>query len=136
MKNLTSTGLQSSRRIHGALMVRVGNCTPDDRPSGRSQNRRQRPCRRPTPSPRDRSGLTPAVAAANPPALAAARTSEMTRILVALVDAIDIRESYEPELSGWDLAHTIRRLERELARAWSALPAAVDAPSAARRWQP
>ena len=68
------------------------------------------------------------------PAWAPARSAEVTRILDDLVDAIDIRESYEPEVSGWDTAHSIRRLERELARAWTAMPRPPDASAATRRW--
>jgi hypothetical protein len=63
-------------------------------------------------------------------------SAEVMRILDDLVDAIDVRESYEPEVSGWDTAHTIRRLERELARAWTARSLSFDASLGARRWQP
>jgi len=38
-------------------------------------------------------------------------------------------------VSGWDTAHSIRRLERELARAWTAMPRPSDAPAVTRRWQ-
>jgi hypothetical protein len=67
---------------------------------------------------------------------APAPSAEMTHILDDLVDAIDVRESFEPEVSGWDTEHTIRRLERELARAWTAMPRYLDTPRGARRWQP
>jgi hypothetical protein len=68
--------------------------------------------------------------------LAPTRSAEMMRILDDLVDAIDVREAYEPGVSGWDTAHTIRRLERELARAWTAMPSSFDASPGALRWQP
>lgn len=61
-------------------------------------------------------------------------TTELTRILDYLVDAIDIRELYEPEVAGWDTAQLIRRLERELARAWSATRRLVDTPHAGTEW--
>jgi hypothetical protein len=62
--------------------------------------------------------------------------AELARILDDLVDAIDVRESYEPEVSGWDTTHVIRRLERELARAWTGLPRPGGGQPAARRWTP
>jgi hypothetical protein len=86
-------------------------------------------------NPRPR-GASPLEATLASPIVAPAPGAEMTRILDALVDAIDVRESYEPEVSGWDTAHTIRRLERELARAWTAMPRPIDASPGARRWQP
>jgi hypothetical protein len=67
---------------------------------------------------------------------APAVSSELMHILDDLVDAIDVREAYEPEGGGWDTAHAIRRLERELARTWAAVPRSVGPASASRRWQP
>lgn len=86
-----------------------------------------------TPRPR---GPAPRAATTTTPLLVPDPDAEMMRILGALVDAIDVRESYEPEVSGWDTAHTIRRLERELARAWSVMPRSFDLSHGARRWQP
>jgi hypothetical protein len=43
----------------------------------------------------------------------------LVMVLDRLVDAIDVRESYEPEVSGWDSRALIRQLERELAQRWS-----------------
>ncbi len=86
--------------------------------------------------------LTPRPASTDPreaptvaPAWAPAHSAEVTRILDELVDVIDVRESYEPEVSGWDTAHSIRRLERELARAWTAMRRPADTPAVTRRWQ-
>ena len=70
------------------------------------------------------------------PARAPVPSAEVTRILDDLVDAIDVRESYEPEVCGWDTASTIRRLERELARTWAAAPRPSERARGARRWQP
>jgi len=80
------------------------------------------------------ASMDPREATTVAPSRTPARTAEFTRILDDLVDAIDIRESYEPEVSGWDTAHSIRRLERELARAWTAMPRPPDASAATRRW--
>jgi hypothetical protein len=44
--------------------------------------------------------------------------AELVRLVDRLVDVIAVRESYEPEVAGWDTGHLIRRLERELAQAW------------------
>jgi len=79
--------------------------------------------------------MDPREATTAAPARAPVPSAEVTRILDDLVDAIDVRESYEPEVSGWDTAHSIRRLERELARAWTAMPRPSDAPAVTRRWQ-
>ena len=46
--------------------------------------------------------------------------AELVGILDELVDAIDVRETYDPDSSAWDTAKVIRRLERELALAWTA----------------
>lgn len=81
-------------------------------------------------------GLAPREATAASSSMAPVPSPEMMRILDDLVDAIDVREAYEPGVSGWDTAHTIRRLERELARAWTAMPRSLDASLGARRWQP
>jgi hypothetical protein len=81
-------------------------------------------------------GIAPREATASPSSLAPAASAEMMRILDELVDAIGVRESFEPEVSGWDTATTIRRLERELARAWTAKSLSFDASLGARRWQP
>jgi hypothetical protein len=86
-------------------------------------------------SPRPR-GAAPREATTASTYAASAPSAEVMRILRDLVDAIDVRESFEPEVSGWDTAHTIRRLERELARAWTAKSLSFDATLAARRWQP
>jgi hypothetical protein len=86
-----------------------------------------------TPRPR---GVAPTGATIAASLSAPALSAEVMRILHDLVDAIDVRESYEPEVSGWDTAHTIRRLERELARAWTAKSLSFDASLGARRWQP
>jgi hypothetical protein len=73
---------------------------------------------------------------ADPPAGLSVTSAELASILDDLVDAIDVRESYEPEVAGWDTASTIRRLERELARTWAALPRPIERTRGARRWQP
>ena len=79
---------------------------------------------------------SPGEAATAPTSRAQAPSAEVARILDDLVDAIDIRESFELEVSGWSTEHTIRRLERELARVWSSEPRPFDPPFAARPWQP
>jgi hypothetical protein len=45
-----------------------------------------------------------------------------------------MRESFDPESSGWDTAAVIRRLERDLARAWIAARVFDQSPEGARRW--
>ena len=86
-------------------------------------------------TPRPPRGAAP-LAIAAPPAGLPVTTAELAYILDDLVDAIDVRESYEPEVCGWDTASTIRRLERELARTWAAAPRPTERARGARRWQP
>ncbi len=86
-------------------------------------------------APRQREAAErPAIVVPSPGSPVAA--ADLARILDDLVDAIDIREAYEPEVAGWDTAAAIRRLERELAHAWAAAPHSLDRAQGARRWQP
>ena len=43
---------------------------------------------------------------------------EVARLVDRLVDAIDVRESCEPDVPHWDVGPLIRELERQLAREW------------------
>jgi hypothetical protein len=73
---------------------------------------------------------TPSLPSVDPMPLGA----DLAGILNDLVDAIDVRESFDPESSGWDTAAVIRRLERDLARAWIAARVFDQSPEGARRW--
>jgi hypothetical protein len=46
--------------------------------------------------------------------------ADVARLVDQLVDAIDVRESCEPDVPHWDVGPLIRDLERRLAREWGA----------------
>jgi hypothetical protein len=44
---------------------------------------------------------------------------EILELVDRLVDAIEVRDCFDPEVSSWDVGARIRELERELAREWT-----------------
>jgi hypothetical protein len=44
---------------------------------------------------------------------------EILELVGRLVDAIEVRDTFDPEVTHWDVSARIRDLERELAREWT-----------------
>ena len=56
------------------------------------------------------------------PAASSMLTPDLVRLVDRLVEAVEIREAFDPAVGGRDTAFSIRDLERELARTWAANP--------------